>query len=85
MAPSRVKLNADDHGRFTEYYHDGKVFAEGPRAGSRNIGHWRFLRRRRKRCRARVNTTMDQSQAPGPIIFLPERNQQKAPMRMIFL
>ncbi|HBK89311.1 MAG TPA: toxin-antitoxin system YwqK family antitoxin, partial [Cytophagales bacterium] len=34
---------ADDHGRFTEYYHDGKVFAEGPRAGSRNVGHWRFF------------------------------------------
>ncbi len=32
----------DDNGRHTEYYHDGKVQAEGPRAGSRNVGRWRF-------------------------------------------
>jgi len=33
---------SEDHGRFTEYYHSGKVFAEGPRVGLRNVGHWRF-------------------------------------------
>ncbi len=33
----------DDNGRHTEYYHDGKVQAEGPRSGSRNVGRWRFF------------------------------------------
>ncbi|MBL7846644.1 MAG: hypothetical protein JNL40_04180 [Cyclobacteriaceae bacterium] len=33
----------DDHGRHTEYYHSGKVQGEGPRAGGRNVGHWRFF------------------------------------------
>ncbi|HMR58590.1 MAG TPA: toxin-antitoxin system YwqK family antitoxin, partial [Cyclobacteriaceae bacterium] len=32
----------DDHGRYTEYYHSGKVLGEGPKAGVRNVGHWRF-------------------------------------------
>lgn len=32
----------DDYGRYTEYYHSGKVYAEGPKSGVRNVGHWRF-------------------------------------------
>lgn len=32
----------DDYGRYTEYYHSGKVAAEGPKSGMRNVGHWRF-------------------------------------------
>ncbi len=34
---------ADDHGRHVEYYHSGKVQGEGPRAGGRNVGHWRHF------------------------------------------
>ncbi|HRI78865.1 MAG TPA: hypothetical protein PLR06_04950 [Cyclobacteriaceae bacterium] len=33
----------DDHGRYTEYYHSGKVFAEGPKSGPKNVGHWRYF------------------------------------------
>ena len=33
----------DDHGRYIEYFHSGKVFAEGPRSGPRNVGHWRYF------------------------------------------
>jgi uncharacterized protein len=33
---------SEDHGRFTEYYHSGKVFAEGPKSGARHVGHWRY-------------------------------------------
>ncbi len=33
---------AEDHGRYTEYYHSGNVFADGPRSGTRNVGHWRY-------------------------------------------
>ena len=33
---------AEDHGRYTEFYHSGKVFAEGPKAGPRNVGRWRY-------------------------------------------
>jgi uncharacterized protein len=33
----------EDHGRYTEYYHSGKIFAEGPKSGSRNVGHWRYF------------------------------------------
>jgi antitoxin component YwqK of YwqJK toxin-antitoxin module len=33
----------DDHGRYTEYFHDGKVYAEGPRSGARNVGQWRYF------------------------------------------
>lgn len=32
----------NDHGRYTEYYHSGKVMAEGPKAGIRNVGLWRY-------------------------------------------
>jgi antitoxin component YwqK of YwqJK toxin-antitoxin module len=32
----------DDYGRYTEYDHSGKVLAEGPKAGARAVGHWRF-------------------------------------------
>ena len=32
----------EDHGRFTEFYHSGKVFGEGPRVGARNAGHWHY-------------------------------------------
>lgn len=31
-----------DHGRYIEYDHEGKVIAEGPRTGARNVGHWRL-------------------------------------------
>ncbi|MCU0420292.1 MAG: hypothetical protein MUC38_11630 [Cyclobacteriaceae bacterium] len=31
-----------DHGRYIEYDHDGKVIGEGPRVGPRNAGHWRL-------------------------------------------
>src|SRR5882762_1964221 len=34
---------ADDHGRFTEFYHSGKVLAEGPKSGVRSVGHWRYF------------------------------------------
>ncbi|MFM8912959.1 MAG: toxin-antitoxin system YwqK family antitoxin [Flammeovirgaceae bacterium] len=34
---------ANDFGRFTEYDHAGKVIAEGPRQGTRNVGLWRFF------------------------------------------
>ncbi|MFZ6014249.1 MAG: toxin-antitoxin system YwqK family antitoxin [Bacteroidota bacterium] len=33
----------DDFGTYTEYYHSGKVFAEGPRNGTKSVGHWRFF------------------------------------------
>lgn len=33
----------DDHGRYTEYFHNGKVYAEGPRSGARNVGQWRYF------------------------------------------
>lgn len=32
----------DDHGRYMEYDHDGKLIAEGPRSGTRNVGLWKF-------------------------------------------
>lgn len=32
----------EDHGRYTEYYHSGKVYGEGPKSGARNVGHWRY-------------------------------------------
>ena len=32
----------DDHGRYTEFDHAGKVIAEGPKSGVRQVGHWRF-------------------------------------------
>jgi antitoxin component YwqK of YwqJK toxin-antitoxin module len=32
----------DDHGRHTEYYHSGKVLAEGPKSGTKNVGRWRY-------------------------------------------
>lgn len=32
----------DDNGRYTEYYHNGKKLAEGPKIGPRSIGHWRY-------------------------------------------
>jgi antitoxin component YwqK of YwqJK toxin-antitoxin module len=32
----------DDNGRFIEYYHSGKVYAEGPKSGVRQVGHWRY-------------------------------------------
>jgi len=32
----------DDFGRYTEYFHSGKVAAEGPKMGTRQVGHWRF-------------------------------------------
>src|SRR5260221_7034422 len=31
----------DDFGRYTEFYHSGKVMAEGPKAGPKYVGHWR--------------------------------------------
>ncbi|HRX01150.1 MAG TPA: toxin-antitoxin system YwqK family antitoxin, partial [Cyclobacteriaceae bacterium] len=31
----------DDNGRYIEYDHSGKVLAEGPKSGTRNVGHWR--------------------------------------------
>ncbi|MBS1682950.1 MAG: hypothetical protein JST48_14655 [Bacteroidetes bacterium] len=33
-----------DIGKYTEYYHSGKVMAEGPKTGSKNVGHWRMYR-----------------------------------------
>lgn len=33
----------DDYGRCTEYYHSGKVYGEGPKSGSRQVGHWRYF------------------------------------------
>lgn len=33
----------DDYGRFTEYYHSGKVLAEGPKMGTKQVGHWRYF------------------------------------------
>ena len=32
----------DDFGRYTEYFHSGMVAAEGPKMGTRQVGHWRF-------------------------------------------
>ncbi|MFN3840701.1 MAG: toxin-antitoxin system YwqK family antitoxin [Cyclobacteriaceae bacterium] len=32
----------DDYGRCTEYYHNGKIAGEGPKAGTRAVGHWRY-------------------------------------------
>lgn len=34
---------ADDFGRYTEYYHSGKVLGEGPKRGSLKVGHWRYF------------------------------------------
>jgi antitoxin component YwqK of YwqJK toxin-antitoxin module len=31
----------DDFGKYTEYHHSGKIMAEGPKSGVRNVGHWR--------------------------------------------
>lgn len=31
----------NDMGRFIEFYHSGKVLAEGPKSGARNVGRWR--------------------------------------------
>jgi uncharacterized protein len=33
----------DDFGTYTEYSHSGKVLAEGPKRGVKNVGHWRFF------------------------------------------
>ncbi|MDZ7648798.1 MAG: hypothetical protein U5K54_17380 [Cytophagales bacterium] len=33
----------EDHGRYTEYHHSGKVLAEGPKAGAKSVGHWRYF------------------------------------------
>lgn len=33
----------EDNGRFTEYFHNGKKLAEGPKVGARQIGHWRYF------------------------------------------
>ncbi|MBX2963345.1 MAG: hypothetical protein KF687_12590 [Cyclobacteriaceae bacterium] len=32
----------DDFGRYTEYFHSGMIAAEGPKSGTRQVGHWRF-------------------------------------------
>ena len=32
----------DDFGRYIEYDHSGKVLAEGPKMGTKQVGHWRF-------------------------------------------
>ncbi len=32
----------DDYGRCTEYYHSGKIAGEGPKTGTRPVGHWRY-------------------------------------------
>lgn len=32
---------SNDHGRYTEYYHSGKILSEGPKVGARNAGHWK--------------------------------------------
>lgn len=32
---------SNDMGRYTEFYHSGKVLAEGPKSGARNVGRWR--------------------------------------------
>lgn len=34
---------ADDFGRYTEFYHDGKVQSEGPKMGAVPVGHWRIF------------------------------------------
>ena len=34
---------SDDFGRYTEYYHSGKVLGEGPKRGSLKVGHWRYF------------------------------------------
>jgi len=31
----------EDHGRYTEYYHSGKMLAEGPKVGARYAGKWK--------------------------------------------
>jgi antitoxin component YwqK of YwqJK toxin-antitoxin module len=33
----------DDYGRYTEYYHSGKVMGEGPKRGPTKVGHWRYF------------------------------------------
>jgi len=33
----------DDYGRCTEYYHSGNVSGEGPKSGTKQVGHWRYF------------------------------------------
>jgi antitoxin component YwqK of YwqJK toxin-antitoxin module len=33
----------DDYGLITEYYHSGKVYGSGPKAGTRKVGRWRYF------------------------------------------
>ncbi|HEY8510489.1 MAG TPA: toxin-antitoxin system YwqK family antitoxin [Cyclobacteriaceae bacterium] len=33
----------EDYGRYTEYYHSGKVMGEGPKRGPTKVGHWRYF------------------------------------------
>lgn len=34
---------SDDYGRCIEYYHSGKVAGEGPKSGTKPVGHWRYF------------------------------------------